>query len=63
MASLCPLMGGRACQREKCMLFVLEDDPNDNIVKNTCSIAVIAGASTSADCDCDNEMIYYEDEA
>lgn len=67
MANLCPLMGGRRCLREDCMLFILEDDPNDDIQKNTCSIAVLAGASTSADgpaapgeCDCEpEEVIYY----
>ena len=62
MANMCPLMGGRRCLLNDCMLFVAEDDPNDNIQKNTCAIAVIAGASTSAsECDCEpEEVIYYE---
>lgn len=56
MASMCPIMGGRTCLKEKCMLFIAEDDPNDEIEKNACAIAVIAGASTSADCDGDHEI-------
>ena len=65
MANMCPLMGGRRCLLEDCMLFVPEDDPNDSIQKNACAITIIAGASTSAsapaECDCEpEEVIYYE---
>lgn len=62
MASICPLMGGRACLREKCMIFVTDDDPNDDIVKNACAFAIGVGASTSVDPndDDDPEMVYFD---